>query len=127
MSQDWMSFLSGFVDRCKELGMLFEARQLSQQEIIDIAGEYFIEAHAYDEPKLHEAMRNAWQQIQLAMEKIQMDWEEEKGFTKDDLYRRYMGELFLDMRLMNASRIPVAIRASFWYLYQVEVEGPYLH
>jgi|SRR6185312_3766671 len=124
---DWMAFLSTFVDECKHMGQKFEKKEMTQQDVLDVAGEYFIRAHDYQEPRLHEAMRTAWVHIQEAMFKIVAEWKGENKLTKDELFRKHMGEIFLELWKLNDECIPIQTREYFRFVYEREAAIPWFH
>lgn len=126
-NQDWMSFLSAFVDEIKNLAVKFEARELSQEEVIDVAGSYFVQAHKYEEPKLHEAMRNAWENVHTAMLKLLEDWAVEKGKSEEEIYRMYAQRIFRNPMLIQDARIPQHMRARYWYMQEMSMRLTRLH
>lgn len=125
--QDWMSFLASFIDQCKLMGAKYEAREMTQAQINEVANELFIEAHAFQEPKLHQAMQTAWAHIQDAMETIKLEQNGEGLLTKVDLFRKHMVELFVDPRKVVHSRIPLGTRAYYMYYHDLNLGHGYFH
>jgi hypothetical protein len=100
---------------------------MTHQEVLDAVGEFFIEAHRYDEPRLHEAMITAWRHIQEAMNQIMAEWEKEHALSADDLFRKHMIEIFTDLWKMDWVVIPEQTRAYFRYAYECECANPWFH
>lgn len=124
---DWMTFLSAFADECKNMGRLLEARKITTQRMMDVAGEYFIRAHDYDEPRLHEAMREVWGHIQVLMNKLAAEVSGENKLTKDELFRKHMLEMFNNTWKVNEERIPAETRAYFRLHYERECAVIWFH
>jgi hypothetical protein len=124
---DWMTFLAAFVDECKNMAVLFEKREITQQKVLDVAGEYFIRAHSYDEPRLHEGMRHTWMLIQNALHKLVAEQQGEDKLSKEELFRKHMVDIFTEMWKLNEERIPISTRVYFRYVYEREMAISWIH